>query len=78
MLQPVSGRLSRRLSFVAFRMTSQVNAEATKIGREAEEADAIAQQVQIELDRALPALQAAEEVRLLPSSAPCYRCCYRC
>lgn len=39
----------------------QVNAEATKIGKEAEEANAIAKQVQSELDKALPALQAAEE-----------------
>ena len=39
----------------------QVNAEAIKIGKEAEEANAIAVQVQSELDKALPALQAAEE-----------------
>ena len=38
-----------------------MNAEATKIGKEAEEANAIAAQVQVELDKALPALQAAEE-----------------
>ena len=42
-------------------MTPQVNAEALKIGKEAEEANAIATQVQSELDKALPALQAAEE-----------------
>jgi dynein heavy chain len=35
----------------------QVNAEATKIGKEAEEANLIASQVQVELDKALPALQ---------------------
>ena len=39
----------------------QVNAEAHKIGKEAEEANAIATQVQSELDKAIPALQAAEE-----------------
>jgi dynein heavy chain, axonemal len=39
----------------------QVNAEAEKIGREAAEANEIARVVQAELDRALPALQAAED-----------------
>lgn len=38
-----------------------MNAEAQKIGKEADEANAIATQVQSELDKALPALQAAEE-----------------
>ncbi len=38
-----------------------MNAEALKIGKEADEANAIATQVQIELDKALPALQAAED-----------------
>ena len=38
----------------------QVNAEAQKIGREAEEANVIATQVQMELDKALPALQVSE------------------
>lgn len=46
---------------VADEQEKQVNAEATKIGREAEEANAIATQVQSELDKAMPALQAAEE-----------------
>ncbi|GMH41208.1 hypothetical protein BSKO_09118 [Bryopsis sp. KO-2023] len=40
---------------------ARVNAEAQKIGKEAEEANAIATQVQSELDKALPALQAAED-----------------
>jgi dynein heavy chain len=35
----------------------QVNAEATKIAKEAAEANAIKTQVQLELDKALPALQ---------------------
>ena len=39
----------------------QVNAEAIKIGKEAEEANAIASECQAGLDKALPALQAAEE-----------------
>jgi hypothetical protein len=39
---------------------SQVNAEAQKIAKEAEEANAIAAQVQVELDKALPALMEAE------------------
>lgn len=38
-----------------------VNAEATKIGKEADEADALMKTVQGELDKALPALQAAED-----------------
>ncbi len=38
----------------------QVNAEAQKISKEAEEANAIAAQVQGELDKALPALREAE------------------
>eukprot|EP00798_Chlamydomonas_sp_ICE-L_P021926 gene21926-28972_t len=46
---------------VADEQEKQVNAEATKIGKEAEEANAIATQVQSELDKALPALQAAED-----------------
>lgn len=37
-----------------------MNAEAQKIGKEAEEATAIATQVQSELDKALPALMEAE------------------
>ena len=40
---------------------TQVNAEAIKIGKEAEEANAIASECQAGLDKALPALQAAEE-----------------
>lgn len=39
----------------------QVNAEAIKIGKEAEEANAIASECQAGLDKALPALQAAED-----------------
>lgn len=39
----------------------QVNAEAEKIGKEAKEANEIATVVQHELDKALPALQAAED-----------------
>lgn len=39
----------------------QVNAEAIKIGKEADEANAIASECQAGLDKALPALQAAEE-----------------
>lgn len=39
----------------------QVNAEAEKIGKEAAEANEIARVVQGELDKALPALQAAED-----------------
>ncbi|GFH10191.1 dynein-1, subspecies f, partial [Haematococcus lacustris] len=46
---------------VADEQEKQVNAEAMKIGKEAEEANLIASQVQTELDKALPALQAAEE-----------------
>lgn len=46
---------------VADEQEKQVNAEAAKIGKEAEEANAIATQVQSELDKALPALAAAEE-----------------
>ncbi|CAG9464381.1 unnamed protein product [Pedinophyceae sp. YPF-701] len=38
----------------------QVNAEATKIGKEAEEADAIANECKLALDKALPALEEAE------------------
>ncbi|KAF8058055.1 DHC10 [Scenedesmus sp. PABB004] len=38
----------------------RVNAEATKIAKETEEANAIAQQVSAELDKALPALEEAE------------------
>jgi hypothetical protein len=38
----------------------QVNAEAAKVGREAEEANTIATAVAAELERALPALQEAE------------------
>lgn len=37
-----------------------MNAEAQKIGKEAEEANAIAAQVQVELDKALPALRDSE------------------
>ena len=40
---------------------AQVNAEAQKIGKEADEANAIAAECQAGLDRALPALQAAED-----------------
>lgn len=40
---------------------AQVNAEAIKIGKEAEEANAIASECQAGLDKALPALQAAED-----------------
>ena len=39
----------------------QVNAEAEKIGKEAADANEIARVVQAELDKALPALQAAED-----------------
>lgn len=39
----------------------QVNAEAVKIGKEADEANAIASECQAGLDKALPALQAAED-----------------
>lgn len=39
----------------------QVNAEAIKIGKEADEANAIAAECQAGLDKALPALQSAEE-----------------
>lgn len=39
----------------------QVNTEAEKIGKEAKEANDIATVVQHELDKALPALQAAED-----------------
>jgi len=46
---------------VADEQEKQVNAEATKITKEADEADALMKQVQGELDKALPALQAAEE-----------------
>ncbi|KAJ9531884.1 hypothetical protein QJQ45_022007, partial [Haematococcus lacustris] len=46
---------------VADEQEKQVNAEAMKIGKEADEANLIASQVQTELDKALPALQAAEE-----------------
>eukprot|EP00983_Pelagomonas_calceolata_P134871 1162101-Pelagomonas_calceolata.AAC.14 len=46
---------------VAGEQEKSVNAEAVKIGKEAEEANAIASQVQSELDKALPALQAAED-----------------
>lgn len=42
-------------------MCVQVNAEAIKIGKEAEEANAIASECQAGLDKALPALQAAED-----------------
>lgn len=42
------------------RTQTQVNAEAQKIGKEAEEANIIAAQVQQELDKALPALREAE------------------
>jgi len=38
-----------------------VNAEAIKIGKEAEEANAIASECQAGLNKALPALQAAED-----------------
>jgi dynein heavy chain len=38
----------------------QVHAEATKIAKETEDANIIATQVSLELDKALPALQAAE------------------
>lgn len=37
-----------------------MNAEATKIAKETDEANAIAQQVSAELEKALPALQEAE------------------
>lgn len=46
---------------VAQEQEKQVNAEAEKIGKEAAEADEIARVVQGELDKALPALQAAED-----------------
>eukprot|EP00210_Caulerpa_lentillifera_P007994 g7633.t1 len=46
---------------VADEQEKQVNAKADKISKETIEADKIAKQVQTELDRALPALQAAEE-----------------
>lgn len=46
---------------VADEQEKQVNAEAEKIGKEAEEANEIARVVQSELDKALPALQAAED-----------------
>lgn len=39
----------------------QVNAEAMKIGKEADEANAIAAECQAGLDKALPALQSAED-----------------
>jgi dynein heavy chain len=39
---------------------TQVNAEATKIAKETEEANIIANQVSAELEKALPALQEAE------------------
>ncbi len=44
----------------------QVNAEATKIGKEAAEANAIKVQVQSELDKALPALQVRGHGRMYP------------
>ena len=46
---------------VAQEQEKQVNAEAEKIGKEAAEADEIARVVQGELDKALPALQSAED-----------------
>ncbi|KAG1668463.1 hypothetical protein FOA52_005236 [Chlamydomonas sp. UWO 241] len=46
---------------VADEQEKQVTAEASKISKEAEEANAIATQVQIDLDKAMPALQAAED-----------------
>ena len=46
---------------VADEQEKQVNAEAEKIGKEAAEANEIARVVQGELDKALPALQAAED-----------------
>lgn len=46
---------------VADEQQKQVNAEAEKIGREAAEANEISRLVHAELDRALPALRAAEE-----------------
>ncbi|MEW5313998.1 MAG: hypothetical protein WDW38_005527 [Sanguina aurantia] len=46
---------------VADEQEKQVNAEAQKISKDAEEANAIAVQVQSELDKAIPALTAAEE-----------------
>lgn len=42
----------------------QVSAEAAKISKEAEEADALMKQVQGELDKALPALQASGQAGL--------------
>uniref|UniRef100_A0A061RL02 Flagellar inner arm dynein 1 heavy chain beta n=1 Tax=Tetraselmis sp. GSL018 TaxID=582737 RepID=A0A061RL02_9CHLO len=45
---------------VADDQEKQVNAEANKIAKEAEEADAIAKECQEGLDKAMPALQAAE------------------
>lgn len=42
------------------RLCLQVNAEATKIAKETEEANIIANQVSAELEKALPALQEAE------------------
>jgi dynein heavy chain len=45
---------------VADDQEKQVNAEATKIAKEAEEANAIAKECQEGLDKAMPALQAAE------------------
>lgn len=41
-------------------MCMQVNAEATKIAKETEDANIIAAQVAAELEKALPALQEAE------------------
>lgn len=46
---------------VAQEQEKQVNAEAEKIGKEAAEANEIARVVQGELDKALPALQSAED-----------------
>jgi dynein heavy chain len=45
---------------VADEQEKTVNMEATKIGKEADEANAIATQVSAELEKALPALQEAE------------------
>lgn len=49
------------LCYVHGSLGMQVNAEAIKIGKEAEEANAIASECQAGLDKALPALQAAED-----------------
>lgn len=54
-----------------------MNAEATKIGKEAEEANAIATQVQLELDKALPALQVRCHACVVWASGVCTQLCKR-